>query len=380
MAGWLDIVRLGEVVGWFPVTSEEIPSRLALVVNGQRTGHVAEARPRKDLDSKNISGTGFYFRVALEVGDRVSVIDVQSEAAVNGGVRFVAGERKSPLNMVLVCIMKREEDYLLEWIAYHRLHGFNIIVGDNSDDAGDLQSRLLAELHSAGEIERVDLIGVPYAQMQFFDATLQRFRDENTIIGFLDCDEFLTPVSNRHSAGMIVAEYFSDWSVSAVGFNWACYGSSGHTSKTPGLVIERFTSRAPQNYAANRHVKTFVRGGRAHAFVGNPHAVSLEWGNYLQSDFSKVVWSNLGRGITNAVIWNGLRINHYTIKSREEFQIKGQRGSAISANNSLVKQRQDYFSGYDQNQIQDRALVGQAETVAAQVERIRGKCSAATLE
>jgi hypothetical protein len=46
-------------------------------------------------------------------------------------------------------------------------------------------------------------------------------------------------------------------------------------------VIERFTRRAPQEFSANKHAKTFARVDCCVGPSENPHAVSLRTGRYV---------------------------------------------------------------------------------------------------
>lgn len=369
--GCVDAVRQNEVSGWASLKSDLAAERLCLAINGQKTDHRAEIFPREDLERKGIIGDGFRFRPQLEVGDYVNILDQRSGAIVLGGARVVAPSPMPSFELMLFCIMKSEEAYLLEWVAHHKLQGFRIVIADNSSQHDDEQSVLLKKLRDKGEIVYVDAVGKDYAQMGFYESMLKDHAGNDCILGFIDCDEFLVSLDGRQNAGAAIAEYFADPAVSAVALNWACFGSSGHVKKTDGLVVERFTRRGVAEFSANRHVKTFVRGGRAEAFSGNPHSVRLASGNYLQSDYARVVWAGQTRGISVQVKWNSVRVNHYIIKSHEEYvHIKGKRGSAISAENTQIKRREEYFKLYDQNEVEDTVLSKQTKELKAEIKRL----------
>lgn len=371
LIGAIDMVAHDRIEGWAASDAAEIGDRLALIVNGQTTAHRAEIIAPPAGEPLENASSRFRFRSRLEQGDYIDVIDKKLGTSLTGETRVVLPPQAPQFELMLFCIMKREEAYLLEWIAYHRRHGFKIIIGDNSDRPDDPQSRVLQKLHAKGVIGYCDLIGRAYPQLPFYDAMLQSFTDSNAILGFLDADEFLTPMSGQAHAGAMISEYFVDPTVSAVALNWACFGSSGRQKREDGLVMDRFTTRAPQDFGPNRHVKSFVRGGRAQNFSRNPHAVVLKFGAYLLSDYSRAVWAPEGRGVSHDVKWNRLRINHYNIKSLEEHvQIKCARGSAIRAENSEIKRQESYFVAYDRNEVQDQLMAGYSRSCAEDMARL----------
>lgn len=253
--------------------------------------------------------------------------------------------------VTLVCIMKSEENYILEWVAHHRLQGVgHFIVGDN--DGSGPQSDLLIALDEAGIVERVDLGGIPYAQMGFFNDTLARMRDPHVLLGFIDADEFLVSVDQDRRAADLLINVTNETGAAAVGVNWRVFGSSGETEFRTAPVLERFHGHPPQAFAANKHIKTFARAGRTQGFSSNPHAVILKPGErYIHADGRPLAWGSAGPGVSADVIWDGAVINHYVIKSSFEYnQKKKQRGSAVSEGNAEVKRRAGYFEHFDRNE------------------------------
>ncbi len=56
---------------------------------------------------------------------------------------------------IAICtIMKQEEPYILEWVAYHRKLGFDLVIADNGGN--DRTTDLLSALDRAGLIKRLD--------------------------------------------------------------------------------------------------------------------------------------------------------------------------------------------------------------------------------
>lgn len=258
----------------------------------------------------------------------------------------------------LVCIMKSEESYLLEWIAHHRNEGFtSIIIGDNG--GSDEQTKILSNLHNLGLIRRIDLLGRDRAQIEFYNDILVEFQGKTGIVGFIDTDEFVWSNSENLPAAHLIADVFSDPQVGALGINWAVYGSNNQLTTSGALVQKRFSKRAVQDFGPNLHIKSFVRCGSALQFAGTPHAVVLKDAfRYVSSDRSELNWGPKGAGISQSVVWGSVRLNHYIVKSRAEYDIRKMRGSATSETNDHVKKSTTYFKQFDKNDIED----GMAET------------------
>ncbi|MGL6467454.1 glycosyltransferase family 2 protein [Aeromonas hydrophila] len=165
-------------------------------------------------------------------------------------------------------------------------------------------------------------------------------------MAFIDADEFLLPLE-QEQLPVTLAREFSDDSVSAVALNWANFGSSGEIFASEGLVIERFIKRAPLTFNVNHNFKSIVRPARIERFF-NPHYADLRYGRYIDvQGRDLVLHPKHGNGVSAEVLWQGVRVNHYAVKSLEEFLLgKHLRGSAATANR--VKHKA-YFQAHDRN-------------------------------
>jgi hypothetical protein len=106
-----------------------------------------------------------------------------------------------------------------------------------------------------------------------------------------------------------------------VALNWALYGSSGHVSAAPGLVLERFRRRGRRDYPIHRHVKTMVRADRCAGPGSNPHAFALTGGRYVTSLGDDVEWDKTSEpeGLTKTVIWNRTCLQIWLSKPRQKW-------------------------------------------------------------
>src|SRR5690606_8089983 len=141
---------------------------------------------------------------------------------------------------------------------------------------------------------------------------------------------------------------FSNPDVSALGLNWANFGSSGCLFADDGLVIDRFTKRAKQSFGVHYHIKTVVRPEKVIGFA-NPHFLQLSCGRYINALGADITpHPKHGKGLSSEIVWTGARINHYATKSLEEFLLgKYRRGSATKR--SRIKHKK-YFTSHDRNE------------------------------
>ena len=244
--------------------------------------------------------------------------------------------------------MKNEHDALIEWIAYHRVIGVrHFILADNmSNDGSQVLLKKLSALNIITWFTQVD-IPDQRPQLPAYRQILRRCPPQADVVAFIDADEFIVPMDGSNSLAPALQRWFKDESVSAVALNWACFGSSGHKFAEQGLVTERFQRRAVQSFTANHHYKSIVRPERVDSF-DNPHHAKLRWGRYIDvRGQDLVLHEKHGKGLSEQTCWEQARINHYAVKSFEEFLLgKHLRGSA--AKEGRIKHRR-YFEHHDKN-------------------------------
>jgi hypothetical protein len=270
--------------------------------------------------------------------------------------------------LAIVSPVRAEAPYLMEWIAYHRMLGVSgFVLADNDGDDGT--SELLCALDRAGIIVRIDLREARYFQLAFYDYIINTLREINAGLFFIDVDEFLRPENSSQAVRKIAQEWLADSSISAVGLNWAIYGSSGRESPGEGLVIERFSKRALTDFDLHRHVKTFVRAKTCVRSGGNPHYMELSDGRYVNTRGEDMTWDSTLHpgGIAKQVVWDNLRVDHYVLKSRKEFERKKARGDVASEINDRGRQPPGYFSALDRNDVEDPASPNMIEATKAEM-------------
>lgn len=252
------------------------------------------------------------------------------------------------MKLAIAAIVKNELSALLEWIAYHRLAGVStFLIADNGSSDGTRE--VLGALQQLGMLTVIDVPDQEGVRPQLgaYRQLLALCPSDIDALAFIDADEFLVSLGEDINVLPWLSTCFADPKVSAVALNWACFGSSHQLFRDEGLVITRFQQRAGKSFFPNHHYKTVVRPRAARSFE-NPHHADLLKGAYVDAQGQSLQLSEQhGGGISAAVIWSGVRVNHYVTKSLEEFLIKkSARGSAAAFNR--VKHR-DYFLLHDRN-------------------------------
>jgi hypothetical protein len=254
---------------------------------------------------------------------------------------------------VSICaIVKNEVRYILEWVAFHRAIGidhFYIYDNQSTDGTAEILLRLetigLVTLKSWPNSTPAVIASGLGPQVPAYNDFLQ-FSDQTEWVGYIDIDEFIV---------LRDADNIKDWlgqyeDCAAVGINWRMFGSSGYEAYAPELVIERFTRRAPRDFRANRHVKTFARA--ALIKVANCHICYMRASPVV--DILKRPINAANDGVHDDVCDGAAQINHYFTRSRGEWELKRARGRATRPDQDAVKFRtQRDFDLHDRNEEED---------------------------
>lgn len=264
---------------------------------------------------------------------------------------------------LLVSTMKNEGPYLLEWLAYHRSIGIEEFC-IFSNDCTDGTNLILNRLDQMGVIRHYDNPLGPRMDPQraaYSRANKLDWVKSADWVLIVDADEFLNVhVGDRTVDALIEACGAPD----AISVNWRLMGSCGAAHRG-GLVTERFTRGSSFDEPENGLVwgfKTLFRPARFDFF--GVHRPKFKKQTTPPPDLR---WTNGdGREITEHVVQKGWRsnprtlgyslaqVNHYAIKSREDFLLKRLRGTANSKNKSRIDM--GYFEKYDINTHEDATI------------------------
>lgn len=262
------------------------------------------------------------------------------------------------MNITLATCVKNEGPYLLEWIAFHKAIGFNnfVIYSNDNDDGSD---ELLSQLQEAGYIQwRPRTIAEGQSpQLSAFDGLsselLAAAGSEKHYLAWFDCDEYL--VLRRHTTVQeLIASYdYPD----GLFVHWKHFGSADLKNYSAEPTIERFTRCSnsthhnrlgkcislvnPNLFSSIRHHRPIVKSredlGRViYCAPEGQRLVSqkLMEGHQIISDPEAPVFHEV------------CQLNHYAVRTIQEYAWKKQRGAAHSYNKQY---KDNYFSQRDLN-------------------------------
>ena len=249
----------------------------------------------------------------IEVRD---MLDTQSLIQIAGSeVDFWAARRDADEGSrayLSVCAIYRDEaDYLAEWVEFHRQVGVERFFLYNNFSK-DHHREVLAPYVEEGVVTIRDwpVLDGRVGQIAAYNDCLRWHRYDSRWIAFIDLDEFLFSPADEPLTS-VLAEY-EEWPGVAV--RWVMFGSSGHETKMPGLVMENYRRRI--EFDGDINMKTIVdpvrttRCHSAHSF-GYPYLLAVDE-NRFPVRGTRLPTDSADR----------LRLNHYHWKSHEEYVAK----------------------------------------------------------
>jgi len=258
------------------------------------------------------------------------MLDAQSLIQIAGTqADFWAAQAQpgDPARYLSICAIYRNEGpYLREWIEFHRLAGVeHFYLYDNISEDDHLE--VLAPYVDEG---LVTLRSWPVfdPQVPAYNDCLRWHRYDSRWIAFIDIDEFLFSPGGR-PLPEVLADYEA-WPGVAVA--WVMFGTGGHRTRPPGLVIENYL-RTMETPDPIMNMKSIVDPTRVTTYASAHHAVYPYLSAVDEKQFPV-------EGHTLAApSCERLRLNHYHCKSEEEFVAKFQRWRDIGSRPSASWRR-----------------------------------------
>lgn len=277
----------------------------------------------------------------------------------------------------IAAIFKNEGPYIIEWVAACKIAGAQkIYIADNNSSDGSTE--LLSALDQAKIITHIPFPGErnKAPQLPAYQEIIARHGTEVEWMAFIDADEFFNFGSSNKNLPQILGELLNqDPKVGAIGVNWAIYGSSHKSEYEDAPVISRFTHRSRQDAEINCHYKSVVRTRAFKSTGSTPHTFSLlpEF-HYLMANGNPLTHHpSHGLGLSAEAIWSPVRLDHYVIKSREEFN-KKKRPNGSAATVGRIK-GDDYYHQHDHNEVLDIPKAERIEILEKEMKRIKSLIS-----
>ncbi|MGR3435176.1 MAG: glycosyltransferase family 2 protein [Shimia sp.] len=282
----------------------------------------------------------------------------------------------------LFSMMKDEGHSLIEWVAFHRMIGFdNVCVYTN--DCNDGTDAMLMRLQEMGEVQHfrndVPEGGKPQPHALKLGQRNPEIQDSEWIM-VMDADEFVSIKAGDGTLDALMREIPAD--ADAIAMTWLFFGSNGVLDWNPGLVTESYVMSAPHAFRKGWGVKTMFRPKDFLKFgIHRPKVqggdsrpdliekmLATKWvngsGQELPKEFNLSGWRS-----TRPTIGRGLvELNHYAVKSYEAYLLRRVRGNV---NNKVGKYNSEYFAVFDRNEQPELNVYRMAERTKAAMARLR---------
>lgn len=247
---------------------------------------------------------------------------------------------------VIVCIAKKEEDYIEEFIKYHLAVGFKKIYLYDNEDIPTYEKMLqkykdyVVFFHLPfNNYEKA----VQYVALDHFVNNYMNSSSTNiTHVAHIDIDEFI--VLKKHNN---ICDFINEYIVGdcqGIGMNWRFFGSSGKSEKTNEPVTCRFTMRQS---GGNKHIKTLFKKDFFLSF-NTCHTVILSKGDIKSTN------NNIINGPFNETYdFSIIQLNHYKSKTYPEYIHTRSRNRADLIGGGVNEYPPDTFKFFDSNEVED---------------------------
>lgn len=241
---------------------------------------------------------------------------------------------------ILISAMKNEGPYILEWVAHHKVLGFDrIIVYTN--DCTDGTNRILRRLEALGHVEfhrnRVGTGGIHRSALR--QARRLPVVKEAKWVYVCDADEFLNIHVGNHKVDDLIE---ATPGVDVISIPWKIFSNSGRHVLRDAPVTQQFFDgelEYEQGGAGRRFVKSLFRQGEVYLRYGmhNPHP---------KSEFEAGVFRSVpgghakepapfGNHVAPPYGFEIAQINHYAVRSTQAYLAKRSRGRANHSSQTL---------------------------------------------
>lgn len=240
---------------------------------------------------------------------------------------------ESDVYLAIACVAKNEGPYLKEWIEYHKLVGVDrFYFYDNESD--DDTKEILEPYIKNGTVVYHFLPNHPITRqfqgIEAYNDAIYKYRDRTRWMAIIDIDEFIVPVEKNS-----IPEFLEDFEqYPAVAVNWVCFDSNGHEKKPTahgGLLTANYTRvRKDHNInseSTDRRVKCIVNPKQVVNYISEHYG--LLYRNFVP------VTENFERTRGMSTMYHSsakIRINHYRMKSLEEYINKVTRNQKSTQN------------------------------------------------
>lgn len=281
---------------------------------------------------------------------------------------------------LVLTAMRNEGPFILEWLAWQKMLGFeNILVMFN--DCTDHSPQLLRLLERAGELackrHEPRLHHSPQPEAYHMARRHPLVKKAKWMLT-CDVDEFLVIHVGDGSLGALLND--GDVPFAAMSINWRLFGSSDIQTWQDALVHRTFIRSSGTDVQRNSEIKSLVRDPRLYNRL-NAHCASGwsgegTWGEggnyYVLSDGSRFEEFHPNKSPKNGcpagrLLHHIAEINHYAVRTMEEFNHKKGRPAA---SNFADRYTNNFHKRVDRNEQENLSAVAYGERFDREYERL----------
>ncbi len=260
---------------------------------------------------------------------------------------YVIFKRKYKYYLSLTICIKNEGEYIKEWIEYYLIQKVDHFYVYNNNGT-DSTKEILQPYIDAGFVTWIDYPGIG-KQIEIYNDAINKFSYETKWMGFIDADEFIVPQKHEDLASLMKEyEEYSQLYIYLV-----IYGSSFHKKKEAGFVIDRFTWHEDITQPLTPSLGRCIINPRKCYFM-RIHCARV-FGKTVNANKDILKVDRDTPEIKHVV--DIVRINHYTVKSYEEWQAKRIRGYPVSINGISQQVPNENFNVHDLNHVNEPELM-----------------------
>ncbi|MCF0069479.1 glycosyltransferase family 92 protein [Dyadobacter sp. CY261] len=242
------------------------------------------------------------------------------------------------------CIIKDENEYLEEWLEYHRKIGVaHFFIYDNGSKVPVKQ---FIKTLNYSEVTTVTDMPGQNKHVKAYQHCIDSFGHLSKWIAFIDMDEFIVPKTDNPELPEFLKMY-EDYG--GLGVSWQIFGSNNHVHKPAGSQLENFTRRAEVSFHPNRHIKSIVQPKWV-ASAYKSHCFRYKAGFFCVNEHFMQI-----DDATTDVSVDTIQLNHYYCRSLEEYQQKVERG--ISDTKRKRKLEEFHNHDRDANAVEDTTIL-----------------------
>ena len=304
--------------------------------------------------------------------NQIGAADESAGQPAFGAVQSPEGSRRT-----IIACMKNEAPYIVEWLAHHRIVGFDRFL-IYTNDCTDGTDRILARLAQMGLVEHRsndDWRGKSPQQHALNRALGEPCVRTADWIAHIDVDEF---VNVRVGNGTLddFLERVPD--ATHVAMTWRLFGNAGVEGLGDAPVTATFTRCAPK-YCPKPHTawgfKTLGRNLGAYGKLSchRPNKLDpqrkgeLVWVNGSGRDMTREVAARGWRNSVKSVGYDWLQLNHYALRSEDSFLIKRDRGRALHVDRTIGL---NYWIRMDWSAQSDHTITRGGPRLQAEMDRL----------